>query len=87
MNLFNLFVFLSTIHVIVHCIYCLNKMDAETSHGIYFYHLFFAMAAMLLLMSLFQGHTVTGAEILFSAGMSAKYIFNRRHHDYELSKK
>jgi len=84
MNLINLLVILSTIHVIIHCIYCLNKMDESTSHGIYFYHLFFAMAAMFLFVSVLQNHIVTVAELLFSFGMSVKYIFNRRNFKYEL---
>lgn len=62
-------------------------MDKDTNNGIYFYHVIFAMAAFALFVFICNGHKPTLAEMLFSVGMSVRYIFNRRGADYELSKK
>lgn len=83
----NLLVLISCLYIIFHCIYCLNKMDKDTNNGIYFYHVIFAMAAFALFVFICNGHKPTLAEMLFSVGMSVRYIFNRRGADYELSKK
>lgn len=62
-------------------------MDRHTNNGIYFYHVLFSMASFTLFVFIINGHNATVAEILFSIGMTVKYLFNRHSPDFELSKK